>query len=171
MADDDAAVSGLQSRTRILSVMNSLVKQQGHDTRQFELKKFDTGKPYGLLDGNKIGVSISHCRTMLLCATHAAGDIGVDVEPCDRTMHLRLRERIGHPEEESVLTDDLCCIRMWTVKEAALKYMGTGLRMAMNKIKLDMAGEHRFRATMVHGTIMISSFRFRDHWIAVATEE
>ncbi len=167
---DDEASTGLQSRTQIFSALNNLVRQQGHDTGRFELRKHDSGKPYGFLGGKPIGVSISHCRSMLLCATYTEGEIGVDVEPCDRKLHPRLRDRICHPEEVSLLPEDLCCIRMWTVKEAALKYLGTGLRMAMNKIKLDIIGEHQFQADIDQDCILVYSFIFRDHWIAVATQ-
>ncbi len=107
---------------------------------------------------------------MLLCATHTDGEIGVDVEPCNRNLHPRLRERICHPEEVTALSGDLCCIRMWTIKEATLKYLGTGLRMAMNKIRLDIIGENQFLANIDQGSILVYSFAFRDHWIAVATQ-
>ncbi len=167
---DDAVSSGLQSRTQILSALNRLVTQQGLDIHTFELKKHDSGKPYGLLDGKAIGVSVSHCRSMLICATHTGGEVGVDVEPCDRNLHPRLRDRICHPDEMPELSEELSCIRMWTVKEAVLKYLGTGLRMAMNKIKLDVTGDHQFLAIMDQGSVLVNSFKFRDHWIAVATQ-
>ena len=163
MADDR------RKEDAVLPMLKELAVRQGLDGDLFELRKHETGKPYGVVGDRTIGVSISHCRSMLLCGLHAGGEIGIDVEPDERRVHPRLLERICHPEEQSGLPDDLCCIRMWTIKEAALKYMGTGLRMAMNKIRLDMTGEHQFTAIMEPGNIAISSFPFRNHWIAVAT--
>ncbi len=163
MADDR------RKEDAVLPMLKELAVRQGLDGDLFELRKHETGKPYGVIGDRTIGVSISHCRSMLLCGLHAGGEIGIDVEPDERRVHPRLLERICHPEEQSGLPDDLCCIRMWTIKEAALKYMGTGLRMAMSKIRLDMTGEHQFTAIMEPGNIAISSFPFRNHWIAVAT--
>ncbi len=170
MADDTVAASGLSSRTIVRSLLDHLLARQGFDISSFELKKHKPGKPFGIIGDKTVGVSISHCRSLLVCALHAGGEIGIDVEPCGRQIHPRLLDRICHPEEQSGLTEDLCCIRMWTIKEAALKFMGTGLRMSMNKIKLDMTGEHLFRANMGPEKILISSFTFRDHWVAMATD-
>jgi len=167
MADDS------RKEDAVLPMLKELAVLQGMEGDLFELRKHETGKPYGVIGDRTIGVSISHCRSLLLCGLYTGGEIGIDVEPDKRRVHPRLLKRICHPEEQSGLPDDLCCIRMWTIKEAALKFMGTGLRVAMNKIRLEMTGEHQFRAFTepeeVPTSISISSFPFRDHWIAVAT--
>ena len=154
-----------------LPVLGRLLDIQGLDPGSFELKKHETGKPFGVVDGLNVGVGISHCPSLLVCGIHTHGDIGLDVEPGNRILHPALRDRICHPEESTLLPDDLCCIRMWTIKEAALKFLGTGLRMAMSKIRLDMIEEHRFRAETGVDTLEIFSFLFREHWIAVALKE
>jgi 4'-phosphopantetheinyl transferase len=153
-----------------LPMLRELVAQQGLDADIFELRKHETGKPYGVIGSRTVGVSISHCQSMLVCGLHAAGEIGIDVEPEKRKVHPRLLERICHPAEQSALPDDLCCIRMWTIKEAVLKYKGTGLRLAMNSIRLEMTGEHAFHAFTDTERITIASFPFRRHWSAVATK-
>ncbi len=153
-----------------LPMLRKLVANQGLDADLFELRKEETGKPFGVIGDRTVGVSISHCRSLLVCGLHVAGEIGIDVEPDKRKVHPRLLERICHPEEQSALPEDLCCIRMWTIKEAALKYKGTGLRMAMNRIRLEMTGEHQFLAYTDTERIAIASFPFRRHWIAVATK-
>ncbi len=162
-----------RNENAVLPILKDLAVRVGMEGDLFELRKHETGKPYGVIGDRTIGVSISHCRSMLLCGLYAGGEIGIDVEPDKRRVHPRLLKRICHPEEQTGLPDDLCCIRMWTVKEAALKYLGTGLRVAMNKIRLEMTGEHQFMAFLdpeyVSGSIPISSFPFREHWIAVAT--
>ncbi|MGM0738190.1 MAG: 4'-phosphopantetheinyl transferase family protein [Bacteroidota bacterium] len=178
MADDMAVPEGSDAIKRIddptgtviVPSLRQLVSLQGYDETRFELRKHETGKPYGIIDGNMVGVSISHCRSLLTWALYTAGEVGIDVEPDTRKVHPRLHDRICHPEERAVLPDDLCCIRMWTIKEAALKYLGTGLRLAMNSIRLEMTGEHNFLAHMGKGTVVVISFRFHDHWIALATE-
>ncbi len=152
-----------------LPLLRELVSRQGMDADRFELRKHDTGKPYGVIGDRTLGVSISHCQGLLICALNTGGEIGIDVEPDERKVHPRLLDRICHPEEQSGLPDDLCCIRMWTIKEATLKYMGTGLRVAMNRIRLEMADGYRIMAFMDTDRIAITSFQLREHWIAVAT--
>lgn len=165
--------SGPEMQTRVVarSLLNTLVERKGCRPGLFELKKRDTGKPYGIIDGKTVGVSITHSRSLLVTALHVNGEIGIDAEACTRKMHPRLHERICHPDERFHLPEDLCCIRLWTIKEAALKYLGTGLRMAMNKIKLNMVQEHLFRAETGGSVLLLYSFKFRDHWIAVALQD
>lgn len=158
----------LQSPSAVNAVMERLLTFEGYDPRNFTLKKQDTGKPFGLLDGRQVGVGITHCRSLLVCALHTEGEIGIDVEHCDRLMHPALRKRISHPDEQQFLPDELCNIRLWTVKEAVLKFMGTGLRRAMNKIKLDMADDYCFKTELEEETVKVASFPFRNHWVAVA---
>lgn len=157
-----------QNAAAVDKTMNVLLSHAGQDPVAFTMKKYKTGKPYGRIGGRQVGVSISHCRSLLLCSLHINGETGVDVEPCERTLHPRLRHRICHPDEINDLPEELCGIRLWTVKEAVLKYQGTGLRMAMNRIKLDMMNEHLFRAELESGIINVASFTFRNHWIAAA---
>lgn len=171
MASEMPSGSEMQSRIVTHSLLNRLLEREGFNPGLFELKKRETGKPYGIIEGRTVGVSITHCRDLLVTALHVNGEIGIDVEACSRKMHPRLHERICHPDERNYLPEDLCCIRMWTIKEAALKYLGTGLRMAMNKIKLKMEQEHLFRAETGDADLLLYSFLFRDHWIAVALQD
>ena len=160
-----------QNSVAVNEAIHQLLVRTGHEADGFTLKKHDTGKPYGLLDGRQVGVGISHCRSLLICSLYTDGETGVDVEPCDRTLHPSLYRRICHPDEYDKVPDELCGIRLWTVKEAVLKYLGTGLRMAMNKIKLEMVDEFRFRVEIGPDIITIASFTFHKHWIAVAFRE
>ena len=157
-----------KSPADVVSVLEQLIVHEGFDPERFELKKHETGKPYGILDGEEVGISISHCSSLLVCALHTNGETGIDVEPCGRPLHPSLRNRMVHPGEQGILPEELCGIRIWTVKEAVLKYLGTGLRVAMNKIKLEMTNDYLFQAQINGDTLTVASFLFRDHWVAVA---
>ncbi len=157
----------LRYGSKVDYVLGRLLRHKGCDVRNFQLKKYDNGKPYGLMEGRRMGVGIAHCRSLLVCALNIKGETGIDVEPCKRSMHPRLRNRISHPGEHLALPADLCSIRLWTIKEAVLKFLGTGLRLAMNKIRLDMLDDHLFRAELESGIFTVTSFSFREHWIAV----
>lgn len=170
-ARGESGAPGLQSRAVVNVVMEKLLTRRGVDPRYFQLKKQKSGKPYGLLNGHYVGISISHCTSLLVCALHTKGETGIDVEPCGRPLHPRLRERISHPDEHRDLPEELSSIRIWTIKEAALKYLGTGLRHAMSRIRLKRVDEHLFRADPGSGPVTVASFAFRDHWIAVALKQ
>jgi phosphopantetheinyl transferase len=59
-------------------------------------------------------------------------------------------------------------IRIWTCKEAALKMIGTGLRISMNGVHLKKISEDLFEVEFNNGKrAKICSFQHRDHWISV----
>ena len=155
----------------IKATLDKLVVYEGFDPGSFELLKQPGGKPYGTLNGQKVGVGIAHCSTLLVCALNRFGEIGIDVERRDRSLHPSLRKRIIHPDDECGQTDEFCGIRLWTIKEAVLKYYGTGLRVAMNTIKLKVGGPYHYQAELETKTLAVTSFPFRDHWIAMVYRE
>ncbi|MDI6401800.1 4'-phosphopantetheinyl transferase superfamily protein [Balneolaceae bacterium ANBcel3] len=164
---EEAPESGYKAGTR--RVLDRMLIRQGYNTADFSLKKHPSGKPYGLInDKKKVGVSISHCNTLLVCALHTRGETGVDVECCDRALHPGLKERMYHPEEKKSFSEDFCGIRLWTMKEAVLKYKGTGLRLAMKMIRLNRVNPHLFETKVDGEHIYIVSFLFENHWIAIA---
>ena len=166
MASVDAKSGKTASLARDL--LEKALLREGMDPDGFEIRKMESGKPYGIVNGRVVGISISHSRNMLVCALNGCGQVGVDVEPCNRSMHSGLRRRIAHPDESAAILKELCGIRLWTLKEAALKYTGTGLRMAMNRIKLKQHDTHVFLTVTEAEPLAIASFSFQNHWIAVA---
>ncbi|MDG5767190.1 4'-phosphopantetheinyl transferase superfamily protein [Balneolales bacterium ANBcel1] len=161
----------MKTREMVRSSLDRLLMLEGFDPTTFELKKRPGGKPYGILEGREVGIGISHCKSLLVCALYIGGDAGIDVEQCERPLHPSLRKRIVHPDDHSMISEDLCGIRLWTVKEAVLKYLGTGLRLAMNKIKLEELDQYRFSAELESQKLTVSSFPFRNHWVALAYRE
>jgi 4'-phosphopantetheinyl transferase len=81
--------------------------------------------------------SISHSGGLVLCALTMAGRLGVDVERRARMKNLELRAAFGDGEWADILasTDpSLTALRLWTIKEAALKADGRGLSIEPSKI-------------------------------------
>lgn len=81
--------------------------------------------------------NIAHTDGLALCAAADAADlwIGVDVEPCDRRTSPALAERyFSLPEIQSLRAVDApeqrrgLFLKIWTLKEAFIKAIGTGLR-------------------------------------------
>ena len=93
-----------------------------------EILTTDRGKPY-FAQGPYF--SISHTRKMAFCAVsdHA---IGIDAEPKNRDIDLRLADKILSPMEKAQFdaAEDkrLALLKFWVLKEAAAKCSGEGLR-------------------------------------------
>ncbi len=97
------------------------------------------GKPW-LENEPRIGFNLSHSESCAIIAV-AASEIGVDIEQL-RPMPdaLALASRFFHPDEVRLLetapsTAD-AFIRLWTLKEAWLKYCGKGLVQPLNSFSM-----------------------------------
>ena len=89
----------------------------------------ENGKPY--IDG--VHFNISHSHNLVVCA-FGEHDIGIDVEKI-RDYRPRVAEKF-HPEEiahlEKSADKNLEFFKIWTMKEAYLKCLGTGLSKALS---------------------------------------
>ncbi len=87
----------------------------------------ESGKPY--LSTAAVHFNISHCDDYVLCV---CGDkaVGCDIEKI-KPYNEKVARRFYTDSECKILTDsqnpDVDFMRMWTLKESALKYSGVGL--------------------------------------------
>nr|WSZ99037.1 4'-phosphopantetheinyl transferase superfamily protein [Streptomyces sp. NBC_00857] len=100
-----------------------------------ELARSPGGRPY-LRGCGTVDVSLSHTGGLVAVGLNLRGSMGVDAEPVSRTVHgtgVELRACI--PRERAALERlpahrrDLALLRLWTLKEAYTKALGTGLRL------------------------------------------
>ncbi len=99
--------------------------------------KLPSGQPY--LEGEKkLSFSLSHSEDMWVCACSLDRDVGIDVQS-PRPFNPRLFDRICTEKELAELTDrsEQKFFELWTLKEAALKCIGTGLQYPMEKLEID----------------------------------
>ena len=119
------------------------------------------GKPFALVDGIPAAISfnISHSGKQGLIAFAPAGQLGVDVEECVARRYfdrLAKSASVFTPNERVELAqvhgDDRVRLftRLWTIKEALLKALGTGLSIGIAKFEVPLG--------LLHGTT--STFRF-----------
>jgi phosphopantetheinyl transferase len=108
------------------------------------IRKGRWGKPD--FDG-PLHFSLSHGKTLAVAAL-ADGPVGVDVEllrPC----HPRLADRVLSAAERRQLDEapdrDLTLLQFWTLKEAYVKLLGTGLRRLPSDLSFHLDG---FRASL-----------------------
>ena len=88
------------------------------------------GKPR--LKSSRIEFSISHSKSFLACAI-STNEIGLDIEEFDEK-HERLKDKVFSEEEKNKFTHSSDITKIFTIKEAYLKYLGTGLILNLNKL-------------------------------------
>ena len=107
-----------------------------------EWKYNEYGKPY--VEGGP-EFSISHCKHGIAVAVDSR-PIGIDIEHI-RNVAPELVERTMNEAEREVVESNVMFTKLWTMKEAYLKYVGTGI---INDLKhvLDNTGKARFETTI-----------------------
>lgn len=100
-----------------------------------------SGKPYAVVGGRIIHVSLSHSRNKIIAAFSINHPIGIDIERAQRKVRPELRSRIYCDQNEAELLKDFSTVQIWSLKEAVLKCKGTGLRHAMKRIQIREANE------------------------------
>ncbi|MBO4655977.1 MAG: 4'-phosphopantetheinyl transferase superfamily protein [Bacteroidales bacterium] len=120
---------------QVLSASAFLLLQNGlrNDFGVKEPLHFDYlehGKPL-LREHPELHFSLSHCSKGALCVIDDSGPVGCDIEALDRKISDALMERCCSEEELSAIRGAAvpthAFIRLWTMKEAALKLTGEGL--------------------------------------------
>ena len=107
------------------------------------------GKPY--FEGNPLYFSISHTRHHAFCAL-SDRPIGIDAEEIDRIIPPMLAEKILSPAEKiryaAASDKNEALLRLWVLKEARAKFLGTGLTGYPNHTDFSPADS---RITQQHG--------------------
>ena len=106
------------------------------------------GKPFALVDARPVPLAfnISHSGRNGLIALASAGRIGVDAEEYQQHRKLdELIEAVFGPNERAELADTSgdarirLFFRLWTLKEAAAKALGTGLSFDVSRFEIPAA--------------------------------
>lgn len=96
------------------------------------------GKPYAV--NAECCFSISHSGDYVLCAV-SDKEIGVDIEKI-RTVHEKAAKRFAtESEHEYICLDPVNFFRIWVLKEAYFKCIGTGLDSTVKEISFKVDGD------------------------------
>ena len=145
-----------------------LLSQMDINPKQVQLLKEQEGKPYAIWNGKHIFLSFSHSPKKVYCAISKKMDIGLDVEPVSREIRQRILERITSEAERSEVST-LKPVQIWTIKEAVVKFLGTGLRTNLNDLTVVKKRNSQISVKFNNDKfIEICSFRQSDHQIALA---
>lgn len=103
-----------------------------------EIAVADRGKPY-FVTGN-LHFSISHTKSSVFCAL-SDRPVGLDAEEMDRDVNLRLAEKILSESErqrfDAAADKRAALLKLWVMKEAAVKLTGEGLKGYPNHTDFD----------------------------------
>ena len=117
---------------------------------RLELAAGEEGKPYLLLPepGRGLFFNQSESQGRSLIALSREREVGVDLEWMDPRLEVRELAKVALTREETESLRGLPDPRrrelfyaLWTAKEAFLKGLGTGLRIAPNQVAVDLSKE------------------------------
>ena len=112
----------------------------------------DRGKPY--FTAGNVHFSISHTADRAFCVL-SDRSVGIDAEPTDRNIDLKLAEKILSPSEkqqfDAAANKEEALLTFWVLKEAAAKLSGEGLRGYPNHTNFSLAEP---RVTLIDGCIV-----------------
>lgn len=131
--------------TRTL-VRKCLSLYTGINPQDLPLSVEPKGKPF--LAGVPIKFNLSHCGNMAVLAVGLHNEIGVDIESITRNRGQRnIAMRYFHPQEIAhlaLLNDaqhNQYFYRLWTLKEAFFKAIGTGIAAGLDKAAFTLADD------------------------------
>jgi len=111
-----------------------------------------SGKPHVHDSDFALQFNIAHTDGLVACALTQAGDIGVDAEAIDRVadpLDIAARyfseREVRELHECDALERRTRFIELWTLKEAWLKALGTGLRSPLGDFRFEWSNESRLR--------------------------
>lgn len=104
-----------------------------------DIEKDKHGKPY-LVNYKNVFFSLSHSENYIILAASREKNIGLDLQ-IKRQVNSKIWDRITTADEkkyfEQQYTPDLF-FNLWSIKEAALKFYGSGLKFPMNRISVNL---------------------------------
>ncbi|MTI88379.1 MAG: 4'-phosphopantetheinyl transferase superfamily protein [Balneolaceae bacterium] len=163
--------SNAQRKQEFLSaryLLRMLIEELDIEYGVLELKKEEKGKPYVLLDEQKVYVSFSHSKELVMAAISEQKDIGLDIETTDRVIDHRIVERILNEDEWEVAGEE-DPIKLWTIKEAAVKSLGTGLRTNLRDLTIKKIKKNEYSIRFNDDkSFEICNFEELNHQIALA---
>lgn len=113
----------------------NLIEAAGWEPSNIKLQKEISGKPFITSTEGRRNVSFSHSSELVMCAISEYLDIGLDMEVLTRKVNPAILKRILNENELRLYQNDKP-IALWTMKEAAVKSIGTGLRTNLNDLEL-----------------------------------
>lgn len=128
-------VNNNQAKKRIIGILlrnYALFKQNVNlNLISIELNKF--GKPY--LSHSKFFYNISHSKNIVVCAL-SDNEVGIDIQFLEKMDILPIISLLHKKEQKQIHSlEDF--IKLWTIKESYLKFLGMGLYKPLNSFYIE----------------------------------
>jgi phosphopantetheine--protein transferase-like protein len=145
-------LAGRIAMKRVVRKIAGLSSQAFPDEREIRIAQDAQGKPFAQIDtmpDDRIcDLSLSHSNGLAMAAAvlpNVFGGIGIDVEKIEERTDSWVQDYFTEEEIRSAGSTDsrwLDLTKMWSLKEAALKAMGTGLRFDLRDIAVTGMDEY-----------------------------
>lgn len=137
----------------------------------WSLDRQDGCKPVAMVESVTANLSLAHTPELLAAAISLEWELGIDLEPVGRTLPAALARRIFHPEERAAWdeTRNEELLKLWTLKEAALKQCGTGLRTRMNHVRVLPVRPDAYEISVAdREPVQALCWQEQNHWVSLA---
>ena len=145
-------------------LLRQMIEQLGWTYSEFTSLKDELGKPSAKMDEEVLHISFSHSKNQMLCALSKSVNVGIDLEDTNRQVHENLAARITNEGELNLYP----LLQLWTIKEAALKMKGIGIRLDLNSVLVG-AGKNESQVRFSDDTFCeFCTFEHNNHYITLA---
>lgn len=131
-------------------------------------------KPLASLSEERAWITLAHSTGLMTAAASFEFDVGIDLEPLNRSFSFELGHRMIHRDEwrwwDTTNRDHL--LQLWTLKEAALKQLGSGLRLSMNRVRVEPVSGDQYHIVVDDQPVRPAlSWVCLDHWVSLVWGE
>lgn len=165
-------------------VRHVLGEMAGVSPRQLVFGVNRYGKPHVAWPADfRWSFNISHCTGMVVCAVSEQATVGVDIEPLDREVNVDLADRYFAGYEAAALRQrpvqeqPFEFLRYWTLKEAFIKALGTGLATPLADFAFDLTAAPQPVLRFVQGPLppprawKFAQFTLDQHWLVALAHQ
>ena len=159
---------------------------KNHDLPKPVIERDKNGKPF--IKNSHLSFNHSHCQSdYALIYSLNVSNIGVDIENINRKLNFELlAKRFFHADEYHLWQknqDKQTWFKLWTIKEAALKAHGLGIRMPLNELNAvfegddfgcvchDKIGRFYFKSLMINDCVVTVAYPDKMGKVAILPDD
>lgn len=147
-------------------VFKWISKQLGISTKNIQLKReCKFGKPY--YENNSVFFNISHSQDKIALIFSDYGEVGIDIEKVPKfnifdelknVFTLKEKEYLKHLKKKESSSES---IRLWTEKEAYLKFLGKGITNGLTNFSVPIEQK---RICLKYDYLVFEMLKYEDYW-------
>lgn len=154
------------------ALLRYCLEKSGISYRCAEIVHNEYGKPY-IKDSSDFFFSLSHSGNYV-AAAYGSSEVGADVEETERGDTRIAKHSFTASENEYINSSEAGAqerfIKLWTLKESYIKYLGTGLHTPLDSFSITVTDDRIFTETDMN--LEFSSIKLDDrHYLAVCGKE